>query len=86
MKEINRKKLGTFCLYIFMFLNPFGYDLLLFKLTQLVGSYWGAIHILYVLAFVFFCLFFYLCKVNPIRYIRESIHFWWKYFKTFFNK
>ena len=66
MTEVNRKKLGTIFLVIATFLNPFGYDLLVFKLTQLTKDYWITIHILYVAAVLFFTLFFICYKINPI--------------------
>lgn len=66
MKEQTRKKLGTICLVIATFLNPFGYDLLVFKLTQLTKDYWTTMYILYVAAALFFILFFVLYKINPI--------------------
>ena len=67
MKEVNRKALGTVCLMIATFLNPFGFDILVFKLTQLTNDYWTTMYILYGLAFVSFLfshLFFKLKKTN----------------------
>lgn len=54
MKVVNRKALGTVCLVIATFLNPFGFDILVFKLTQLTNDYWTTMYILYGLAFVSF--------------------------------
>ena len=56
MKVVNRKALGTVCLVIATFLNPFGFDILVFKLTQLTNDYWTTMYILYGLAFVSFLL------------------------------
>jgi len=67
MNEATRKNLGTMCLVIASFLNPFGYDLLVYKLTQLTKDYWTTMHILYVSAALFFILFFLLYKINPIN-------------------
>lgn len=66
MTEATRKKLGTMCLVIASFLNPFGYDLLVYKLTQLTKDYWTTMHILYAAAVLFFILFFLFYKINPI--------------------
>ncbi len=66
-KLIGRKALGTVCLVIATFLNPFGFDILVFKLTQLTNDYWTTMYILYGLAFVSFLfshLFFKLKKTN----------------------
>lgn len=67
MIVVNRKALGTVCLVIATFLNPFGFDILVFKLTQLTNDYWITMYILYGLAFVSFLfshLFFKLKKIN----------------------
>jgi TRAP-type C4-dicarboxylate transport system permease small subunit len=38
------------------FLNPFGYDILVYKLTQLTNDYWSTMYVLYILAFLLFLL------------------------------
>lgn len=38
------------------FLNPFGYDILVYKLTQLTNDYWNTMYVLYILAFLSFLL------------------------------
>jgi hypothetical protein len=66
-KLIGRKALGTVCLVIATFLNPFGFDILVYKLTQLTNDYWNTMFILYGLASVSFLLsyaFFRLAKRN----------------------
>ena len=54
MNLINRKALGTLCLVIATFLNPFGFDILVYKLTQLTNDYWSTMYLLYSLALLFF--------------------------------
>lgn len=56
MNLINRKVLGTVCLVIATFLNPFGFDILVFKLTQLTNDYWSSMYALYASAALFFGL------------------------------
>ena len=51
---INRKTLGTVCLAIATFLNPFGFDILVYKLTQLTNDYWHTMYVLYAFAVLFF--------------------------------
>jgi hypothetical protein len=51
---INRKMLGTVCLAIATFLNPFGFDILVYKLTQLTNDYWSTMYVLYASAALFF--------------------------------
>lgn len=71
MNETIQKKLGTMCLVVATFLNPFGYDLLVYKLTQLTKDYWITMHILYAAAALFFILFFLFYKINPITEVRS---------------
>lgn len=51
-----RKAIATVCLMIATFLNPFGYDILVYKLTQLTNDYWSTMYVLYILAFLSFLL------------------------------
>lgn len=64
MSLINRKKMGTICLAISSFLNPFGFDILVYKLTQLTNNYWHTMLVLYVLAGLFFGLSYLLFKLS----------------------
>jgi uncharacterized protein HemY len=72
MVEAKRKKLGTLFLVIASFLNPFGYDILVYKLTQLTNDYWTTMHILYVFAVLFFILFFICYKINPLSILTKK--------------
>lgn len=49
---VNRKVLGTICLAVASFLNPLGFDILVYKLTQLTNDYWNTMYVLYGLAFL----------------------------------
>lgn len=57
-KVVNRKVLGTVCLVIATFLNPLGFDILVYKLTILTNDYWTTMRILYAFAALFFGLSF----------------------------
>ena len=57
-KVVNRKVLGTVCLVIATFLNPLGFDILVYKLTILTNDYWTTMRMLYVFAALFFGLSF----------------------------
>ena len=48
--------MATVCLMIATFLNPFGFDILVYKLTQLTNDYWNTMYVLYSLAFLSFSL------------------------------
>ena len=49
---VTRKAMATVCLMIATFLNPFGFDILVYKLTQLTNDYWNTMYVLYLLAFL----------------------------------
>lgn len=61
---INRKMLGTVCLAIATFLNPFGFDILVFKLTQLTNDYWHTMYVLYAFAALFFGFSYIVFKIG----------------------
>lgn len=63
---MNRSKIATICLIIGMFLNPLGFDAVQFILIKLTGSLLYADMLLYLLAFIFFLLYFYFSGNNPI--------------------
>jgi len=56
MNVINRKVLGTVCLATATFLNPMGFDILVYKLNQLTTDYWSTMYVLYACALLFFGL------------------------------
>jgi hypothetical protein len=60
-----------------MFLNPFGYDLVVYGITLLTNSYWMTMSFMYVMSAIFFGLFMYLYNINPIskfHYHRKETH------------
>lgn len=63
----NRKMIGTVSLAIASFLNPFGYDILVFKMTQLTSDYWTTMQILYLFAALFFGLSYLSFKFKKIK-------------------
>jgi len=82
MTERNRKSAGLICAIVASFLNPFGYDILVYKLTQLTGNYWTTMHILYVFAALFFTLSFIFYRVNPIKLLKSRVQKIRIYLKT----
>jgi hypothetical protein len=73
MKETVRRKRATICLMIAMFFNPFGMDVLTKTLLDLGISYWRVIASYYLLAGLFFGLFFFFSKINPIQHLINKI-------------
>lgn len=50
-----------------LFLNPLGYDMVVYGITQLTHDYWMTMSVMYMLASLFFILFMYLYSINPIK-------------------
>lgn len=46
------------------FLNPFGFDILVYKITQLTNDYWNTMYVLYGLAFLSLSLSYLFFKAN----------------------
>lgn len=55
-----------------LFLNPLGYDWVVYGINQLTQDYWYTMSIMYFLATVFFGLFIYLSKINVYRILKYS--------------
>jgi hypothetical protein len=55
---------------IALFLNPFGYDLVVYWINSITKDYWMTISIMYMLAGFFFTLFMYFYNINPILAFR----------------
>lgn len=55
-----------------LFLNPLGYDWVVYGINQLTQNYWYTMSIMYFLATVFFGLFIYLSKINVYRILKYS--------------
>ena len=68
MKHINKKTLGTVCLGLSTFLNPFGFDILVYKLTELTNDYWHTMLVLYCIAALLFGLSYLLFKRGKTTY------------------
>lgn len=68
-----KKHLGHIFLTIGLFLNPFGYDLVVYGINSLTHEYWLTMGIMYCLAITFFLLFAYLYKINPIKMFMHNL-------------
>jgi len=62
-----KKHLTHIFLTIGLFLNPFGYDLVVYGINQLLNDYWLTMGVMYGLAISFFLMFAYCYKINPIK-------------------
>jgi hypothetical protein len=64
--KLNKKSLGNILITIALFLNPLGYDLVVYWINSITKDYWMTISIMYMLAGFFFALFMYFYNINPI--------------------
>ena len=64
--KLNKKSLGNILITIALFLNPCGYDLVVYWINSITKDYWMTISIMYMLAGFFFTLFMYFYNINPI--------------------
>ena len=71
--RLKKRVLGNVFVTIALFLNPLGYDIVVYGITLLTKNYWTTMTIMYMLAFVFFGFFMYLYKINPIKLIKQKI-------------
>ena len=62
-----KKAMGNLTLGMAMFLNPLGYDWVVYGINCLTQDYWMTISIMYTMAALFFAAFMYLYNINPIK-------------------
>jgi len=71
--KLGYKTLGNISLTIALFLNPLGYDLVVYGINYLTNDYWLTMRIMYALAGIFFIMFLFLYEINPIKAIKNQI-------------
>jgi len=71
--RLKKRVLGNLFVTLALFLNPLGYDVVIYGITLLTKNYWVTMTIMYALAFVFFGFFMYFYKTNPIKVIKGKI-------------
>lgn len=65
--KLGKKALGNVFITLALFLNPLGYDLVVYGINSLTNDYWMTMSIMYALAGTFFAMFIYLYNINPIK-------------------
>jgi hypothetical protein len=84
--KFNKSIIGNTMVTIAFFLNPFGYDFVVYLLTLITGDYWMAIKIMYLMAIVFFSLFIYFYEINPMILTMNRVKSLNQFIKNKFNK
>jgi hypothetical protein len=78
--------MGNAFVTLALFLNPFGYDWVVYGINTLTNDYWMTMSIMYAMAGSFFAMFMYLYNINPIKafsYHAKETH---KHIKTNIKK
>jgi len=70
--KIGKRNVGNLLITLGLFLNPLGYDWVVYFVNQLTHDYWFTMAIMYFLATLFFGGFFYLSNINPYRIVKYN--------------
>jgi hypothetical protein len=70
--KLNKRKIGNYLITLALFLNPFGYDVVVYGILLLTKSYWFTMSIMYSLTILFFGLFIYFSDVNLLVHAKKA--------------
>ena len=62
-----KRKTANFLLSLALFINPLGYDLVVYWINNLTNDYWMTMSIMYALAGTFFIGFMYFYNINLVK-------------------
>jgi membrane-bound metal-dependent hydrolase YbcI (DUF457 family) len=65
--KIGKQAIGNLLITLALFLNPLGYDIVVYGIMQLTNDYWMTMSIMYALAGTFFGIFMYLYRINVVE-------------------
>jgi len=71
--KLNKRVLGNWLLMIGLFLNPFGYDVLVYSINSITNDYWMTMSFLYMMTIIFFGLFMLFYQINPLKSFSPQI-------------
>lgn len=72
--RLGKRAIGNALITLALFLNPLGYDIVVYGIMLLTQSYWMTMSIMYAMAMFFFGLFVYLNDVNFLRTVKYHTH------------
>lgn len=70
--KLGKRAIGNTLITLALFLNPFGYDIIVYGINVLTNSYWMTMSIMYSLAITFFGLFIYLSDIDIILHAKNK--------------
>jgi hypothetical protein len=73
--KLGKKVIGNLLLTLAFFINPLGYDIVVYLITKLTNDYWMTMSIMYLLAATFFGLFLYLYNINFFKLIKNKLKY-----------
>lgn len=62
-----KRKFGNLLLSAALFVNPLGYDLVVYWINSLTNDYWMSMSVMYAMTGMFFLAFMFLYNINPIK-------------------
>jgi hypothetical protein len=72
--KLGKRAIGNLLITLALFLNPLGYDLVVYGIMLITNSYWMTMSIMYALATMFFGFFIYLNDVQLLRTVKYHTH------------
>jgi hypothetical protein len=70
--NLNKRTVGNLLITLGLFLNPLGYDWVVYGVNQLTQDYWTTMSIMYFLATTFFGIFIYLSDIKIYEIIKHN--------------
>lgn len=72
--KLGEKIIANATMTVGLFLNPLGYDFVVFSVNKLTNDYWVTMLIMYVMASLFFIGFMFCYHINPISIIKKQYY------------
>ena len=69
--KYEKRTIGNVLVTLGLFLNPLGYDWIVYGILQVIGDYWLTMCVMYGLAITFFGLYIYFSDIPFIRLIKH---------------
>ena len=84
--KVGKRKIGNILITLALFLNPLGYDLVVYGIMLLTKSYWLTMTMMYAMATFFFGMFVYLDDIKVVQNIKHHTRETHKKIKTKLSK
>jgi len=72
--KLGEKIIANATMTMGLFLNPFGYDLIVFFINEMTHSYWVTMFVMYSMTGLFFSGFMFFYKINPINVLKKQYY------------